>query len=245
MLEPSQSEALLGSPVPQIDKVMADLESLSYSLSHNLRAPLRSIHGFAQLLLQDYQEKVGAAGQDYLQRIMGAALHMDELVQQVLAFHQLLYTQLPLERLDLKRFIRRLLKCEPERTLPIAEVQVPPTLPAVLGSDLALKTCLSNWLICLARYYPQHLTPRLRLWAEQKDTRVRLWLSSLNSGLSPEEEQLLHSACLSAAKTGEITDLGLAVVRKAAQAMNGQTGMEFIPGQGLQFWLELSVAPIA
>src|SRR5438046_3632604 len=96
-----------------------ELESFSYSVAHDLRAPLRSIDGFSQALLDDYSEKLDAEGKDYLKRVCESAQYMGQLIENLLMLSRVTQSDVRLERVDLSVLARavatRLRDAQPER----------------------------------------------------------------------------------------------------------------------------------
>jgi two-component system, NtrC family, sensor kinase len=96
--------------VEELERKNKELEAFGYSVSHDLRAPLRSIDGFSRALLEDYADKLDAKGQDYLQRARKAALRMSELIDDLLKLSRLGRTDLRREHLDLSALARAVVK---------------------------------------------------------------------------------------------------------------------------------------
>ncbi len=96
-----QLNAELERQKAQLEAANKELESFSYSVSHDLRAPLRSIDGFSQALLEDYSDKLDADGQDYLRRVRSATQRMGQLIDDLLNLSRVTRGELHCERVDL------------------------------------------------------------------------------------------------------------------------------------------------
>ena len=100
--------AQLRQRTAQLEASNTELEAFSYSVSHDLRAPLRSIDGFSQALLEDYADTLEAPGQDYLRRVRAAAQRMGELIDDLLQLSRLTRSEMRHESVDLSALVRRI-----------------------------------------------------------------------------------------------------------------------------------------
>jgi signal transduction histidine kinase len=85
----------------QLEEVMRELDGFAYTVSHDLRSPLRAMYGFSQALLEDYTRALDATGQDYAARIMESSKRMDRLIQDLLAYSRLSRAEIVLEPVDI------------------------------------------------------------------------------------------------------------------------------------------------
>jgi PAS domain S-box-containing protein len=226
-----------------LEESIGDLEAFSYSLSHDLRAPLRAIRGFSEVLSEDYGEHLGD-GTRFLDRIMAASERMERLIQDVLAFARLAHQHPPLVPVDVDRVARELIAERPELQLPRADVTVPEPLPAVVGHEATVIQCLSNLLDNAVKFVPPGTLPKVCISAEAEGDCTRICVADNGIGIEPEAQQRLFELFHRVATSGTYhgTGLGLAIVRKAAERMNGQVGVRSSPGKGSTFWLELPTA---
>ena len=93
----------------ELEQSRAELEAFSYSVSHDLRAPLRAVEGFSQALLEDYGDRFDDTGRDYAERLVGAAHNMDALIRDLLAYSQLSRTEMPLVQVSLEEVVGEVL----------------------------------------------------------------------------------------------------------------------------------------
>ena len=107
----------------QLQATNKELESFSYSVSHDLRSPLRSIDGFSQALLEDYADTLDEKGQDYLKRLRGASQKMGELIDGLLKLSRVTRSEMHQEKIDLgtlaKDIIDRLKETDPKRRVKV------------------------------------------------------------------------------------------------------------------------------
>jgi PAS domain S-box-containing protein len=135
-----------------------ELESFAYSVSHDLRAPLRGINGFSALLLDEYGDKLDNAGHEYLSRIRRAAIRLDTLINDLLQLSRLTRQEMRREAVDLSKLVREILdermRSEPQREV---DVRVQP-MCAVYGDPQLLRVVLEN-LIDNAWKYTKNVAP--------------------------------------------------------------------------------------
>jgi PAS domain S-box-containing protein len=227
----------------KLQEIVSELEAFSYSLSHDLRAPLRAIQGFTELVLTDYGDRI-PEGVDYLRRVVNAAARMDRLIQDVLAFARVSRQEIAVSRVDPDKLVRDLVEERPELHPPRGNVTVESPLPPVIGHDASLTQCLANLLDNAVKFVPPGVVPHVRVFAERHGTRVRINVKDNGIGIEPEGQRRLFAVFqrLATAHTYQGTGIGLAIVRKAAERMGGTVGVESTPGQGSTFWVELPAA---
>ncbi len=218
-----------------------ELEAFSYSISHDLRAPLRAMNNFAQILHDSYTAQLDATGRDYLQRISAAAARLDRLIQDVLNYTRVLGAQVPVILLDLDKLVRVLVESYPDWQPPQVDIQIEGTLPPVLGHEGFLTQCVSNLLDNAIKFVAPGVQPRIRIWAEPGETRVRINFQDNGVGIAAENRSRIFRMFerIHPAAEYEGTGIGLTIVRKAVERMGGKVDFESEPGQGSKFWIEL------
>lgn len=103
---PRKSEALVAQRTGELQRANEELRAFSYSVSHDLRAPLRAINGFATALTEDYQAQLDNKGRDYLARVCNAAANMGELIDALLALSRMSNQEMKIANVDLTRIAR-------------------------------------------------------------------------------------------------------------------------------------------
>lgn len=101
-------ESEVAERTSQLQTANKELEAFSYSVSHDLRAPLRGIDGFSQILLEDYQEKLDDTGKDYIARIRAATTKMDELIDSLLKLSRISRFEMKFEKVNLSLIVRKI-----------------------------------------------------------------------------------------------------------------------------------------
>lgn len=227
----------------RLESMVAELEAFSYSLSHDLRAPIRAIHSFTEIVIADHGSHLGA-GLDYLRKVISAADRMDRLIQDMLDFARLSREEIVNRPVNLDQLLRDIISERPELQAPRAHVSVDGTLPVVLGHTASLTQCFTNLLGNAVKFMIAGVTPEVTVFAVRVEDRVRICVRDNGIGISPENQRRLFSMFnqLHSRDRFEGTGVGLAIVRKAAERMGGTVGIESAEGQGSTFWVELSPA---
>jgi signal transduction histidine kinase len=219
-----------------------ELEAFGYSISHDLRAPLRAMQGFSQILLDEYGERLDDEGRRYAGRIVAGATRMDQLIRDLLAYSRISREQLQPVAVNLSRIVKAALEqIDAELTERGADVKVQEPLPAVVGHAATLSQVVANLLGNGAKFMPPGRVPRLNVRAEPRRQVVRLWVEDNGIGIQPEHQERIFGVFERLHGNDEYpgTGIGLAIVRKGIERMGGRVGVESTPGQGSRFWIEL------
>ena len=221
-----------------------ELEAFAYSVAHDLRAPLRALNGLSHALLEEYAHCLDATGQHYANHIIRAANRMEALIQDLLAYSRLAQVHLPITNVSLDDAVNEV--CD--QLAPLfreskAEVNVERPLPSVAGNAHALHQAISNLLVNAIKFVAPGVQPKVRIRTEENAGLVRLFVEDNGIGIELEHqsrifqvfERLHHNEYPG-------TGVGLALVQKAAERMNGKVGLVSTPNKGSTFWIELPKA---
>lgn len=156
----------------ELKAVNQELEAFSYSVSHDLRAPLRSIDGFSQALIEDCAEQLNPTGQDYLRRIRAATQRMGHLIDDLLTLSRVTRSDMQLESVDLSRIASRLCthlqQAEPQRQV---EFTIQPELVAK-GDARLLQVLLENLLNNAWKFTSKHLEATIEFGATPQENGI-------------------------------------------------------------------------
>src|ERR1043166_5962840 len=166
-------EQVVAERTGELRETIGELEGFSYSVSHDMRAPLRAMQSFASYLVDEYRDKLDEQGVNYLHQIMRSAVRLDRLIQDVLSYTRILHTKLPLERVDLDRLVRDLVETFPNGQPIKPEIQIKDPLPHVRGNEALLAQCVSNLLSNGAKFVSPGTTPQLEISLEAIDDASR------------------------------------------------------------------------
>jgi signal transduction histidine kinase len=262
----SELERRVAERTATLEETISDLEDFSHSITHDLRAPLRAVRSFAQILGEECLVCGRPRAQEHIQRITNAAARMDKLIQDVLQYSRLARSELRLGPVDVQALLRGIIETYPAFQPPQVEIQIEGTLPRVLGNEAALTQCFSNLLGNAIKFVAPGTRPQVRVWAEMGSVEgrmqnaesgvqnhpsritqhaspsVRLWFADNGIGIPKDAQQRIFNMFQRLDKSYDGTGMGLTVVRKAVEKMGGRVGLESDPGHGSRFWVELRVA---
>jgi PAS domain S-box-containing protein len=230
----------------QLAEANGQLEAFAYTISHDLRAPLRAMQGFAQALQEDYADRLDDVGRDYARRVVSASADMDQLIRDLLEYSRLQRREVPVETVSLESVVRHVLATgdghAKERG---TDVSAEAAGCEVLANRAVLGQIVSNLLDNAAKFVPAGVRPRVRLWCERRSGAfVRVWVEDNGIGIAPEHQRRIFNVFerLHGSEAYPGTGIGLAIVRKGAERMGGRYGVESDVGRGSRFWVELPEA---
>lgn len=226
----------------QLQAANDELEAFGYTVSHDLQAPLRGMHGFAEALLEDYGDLLDELGKEYARRIVISAVRLEDLIQDLLAYSRLSRTELSLKVIDLTQVLSEVInEIQPEIEEKQADVKMKSPLPEVLGHRPTLVQVIMNLLINAMKFVEVGVPAQVQVWAERHDNWVRLWVADNGIGIALEHQARIFGVFerLHGQETYPGTGIGLAIVRKGVERMQGQVGVESQLGQGSRFWIDL------
>jgi PAS domain S-box-containing protein len=219
-----------------------ELETFAYSVSHDLRAPLRGIRGLAQALSEDYGERLGSTGGEYLRRLSTSAAQMDALTANLLTYSRMSLGDIPMSTVDLDRMAADALgELEPEIRDRSARVSVMGPLPSVIGYEEAIRQVIGNLVGNAIKFVPAGMPAEVTICAEYRGEWIRTWVIDNGIGIDPAYHERIFQGFerLHGRATYAGHGLGLAIAQKAASRMGGRVGVESAVGQGSRFWFEL------
>ena len=226
----------------QLQETNEELDTFAYSVSHDLRAPLRAIQGFAEILLENKDRAHDPERNEFLGRIIGAARDMDQMIQDLLAYSRVSRQDILARTVNLDQVVR-----EAVEQLELAgagggfHLEKVGTLPKARGDHAVLVQVVLNLLSNSIKYVAPGVTPKLRIWAEQADAGVRLFVQDNGIGIAPEDQERIFNVFerLHGVETYKGTGIGLAIARKAVTRLGGRIGVQSSLGEGSRFWIEL------
>ena len=223
----------------EVRRLNAELEAFCYSVSHDLRAPLRSIDGFAFALFQDYENKLDSEGVDFIGRIRASAKRMDELISALLSLSRL--TRVELEREDvnateLAQTIASDLRQQfPDRSLGIA---IQPGL-TIHADRRMLRVVLDNLMRNAVKFTAKVRTPQIEIG--QTEASGPFFVRDNGVGFNMEESDKLFQPFerLHSPREFSGSGIGLATVQRIVRKHGGNIWAEAETGKGATFYFTL------
>ncbi len=222
-----------------------ELEMFSYSVSHDLRAPLRALEGYARILCDDYAGVLPDEARHYADRIARNAEKMDRLTRDVLALSQLSQSELRVEAINLDVIVPEVIDQYPDLAAASPHITICSPLGLVRGHGPSLTQCFSNILQNALKFIPADRTPRIRIYCERVRDRVRVSVEDNGPGIAPVYHQRIFGM-FERATSQDVpgTGIGLAIAKKAVERMGGMIGVVSAVGAGARFWIELAAADV-
>jgi len=229
--------------VQEREQSNAELEAFSYSVSHDLRAPLRAIAGFAEALQEDCAKDLNQQGREYVDEIIKAAARMNSLVQDLLEYGRVSRVNLQLVPVNLRAAVDNAIRQLGNDHGGSLDVQVSPNL-WVRAHEQALAQATFNLLSNAVKFHKKGLPPEVNLCAETHNAYVRLSVSDNGIGIAPQHRERIWQVFerLHDRETYPGTGIGLAIVKRAMSRMGGSCGVESEVEKGSTFWIELPLA---
>jgi len=226
----------------RVQERTAELEAFSYTIAHDLRAPLRAIRRFSDILSEDYGDRLDDDGRDYLQRLGQGASRMDRLIEDLLQYSRISRADIHLRPIQLAAIVRDIrihlaVDIEDKK----ANLLLADPLPSVMGDRMLLTQALTNLVSNALKFVNNGTAPEVSVTAERRDNAVRILVRDNGFGIAPEHHERVFRIFerLNPADSYPGTGVGLAIVKKSVQRMNGRLGVESEAGRGSCFWIEL------
>lgn len=216
-----------------------ELEAFSYSVSHDLRAPLRGIDGFAHILAEDYGDRLDEAGRSHIQRIRQASQRLSQTIDDILELSRI--TRLPINRreVDVSALVHSIV-LELDPAARSHEVVVAESVTVQADPNL-LRIVLENLLHNAAKFSARAEHPRIEFGVSDRAGERCYFVRDNGAGFDPAFADKLFQPFQRLHKPEEFagTGIGLATVKRIVERHGGRIWAESRPGQGATFWFTL------
>ncbi len=219
-----------------------ELETFTYSVSHDLKAPLRGIDGYSRLLLEDYKARLDEEGRTFLQNIRQATEQMNRLIEDLLTYSRLERRELHVWQIELQPIVETIVNEYGDEihalnaaiTTSVSDIEV---FADPNGVTMALRNLFDNAL----KFSRDVDRPHIEIGAHETDTGCVVWVRDNGVGFDMKYHDRIFEIFqrLHRAEVYNGTGVGLAIVRKAVERMGGRTWAESEIGQGATFFIEI------
>jgi two-component system, sensor histidine kinase and response regulator len=231
----------------QLQHINEELESFSYSVSHDLRAPLRAINGFARLIADGESENLTPRGRECLNKVLFASQRMDTLIQELLKYARTGRGAVCAVPVPLAPLVQQL-ECTFSRQIAAlgARFEVAQPLATPLGDALLIQQILANLVDNALKYRCREGVPEVRLSSTSSKEHVLVQVADNGIGIAPEHRERIFQMFQRLHGEHEYpgTGIGLAIVAKAVRAMGGELSVASSPGGGSTFQVRLPAASV-
>jgi len=229
----------------ELQEINKELESFTYSVSHDLRAPLRAITGFAEIISRRYKSLLDKEGQHYFENIVIASEQMRRLIDDLLDYSRLGKKIITLRPISFKEITDKVLKNLSETIKQTnTKIQISEPLPEVLGDYSLLTQVFQNLIDNAIKYRRKKVTPKINISCFFEGESVIIKIKDNGIGIDPKYHEKIFNVFQRLHSDTEIpgTGIGLASVKKAVTMMNGKVWLESEVGKGSTFFVKLMKA---
>jgi light-regulated signal transduction histidine kinase (bacteriophytochrome) len=229
----------------ELTKTIAELEAFSYSISHDLRAPLRAINGFAAILREEHAERLDSEGDELLMKIETNASKMAQLIDGLLDFSRLARAESVSTEVDMKALANAvaadLAGDEAERKVDIAISD----MPRVMGDEAMLRQVWANLISNALKFSAPRPDPAIRIDGERKDNEIVFHVRDNGVGFDMQYAGKLFGVFNRLHRADEFpgVGVGLALTRRIVMRHGGRIWAESGDGGGAVFHFALPAAP--
>ncbi|HVU34863.1 MAG TPA: ATP-binding protein [Opitutaceae bacterium] len=257
-------EAKIAERTAALNETIAQLESFSYTVAHDLRAPIRSLMGYSEILLAEYSEQMPADARFILHKLSRAGCRLDALTRDLLRFSRVSRDDFELQTVDLDALVAEMILLTPSLQGNVLVVQRP--LGRVWAQRTLIEQCFANLFENALKFTRPGVAPRIDVQSEHNAVPdaspvdippasigstppmavaigpwIRVTISDNGIGIAAEAQRKIFGMFErgTGAEKIEGTGIGLAIVDRATRRMGGRCGVHSTLGNGSRFWLEL------
>ncbi len=225
-----------------LEKKNQELQAFAYALAHDLRAPLRAIRGFGQILAEGQMERLDEEGQHCVQNILKASIQMDHLIDDLLSYTKIEHRAVRHEQIALDvlvmQIVRSLLARLSDREV---EVTVPGNLPVINGDPTLISQIFINLIDNALTYRRPDVKLEVAISCEIEPGAYVIRVRDNGIGIAPRHYEQIFNIFqrLHGEETYPGTGIGLAIVKKSAELMDGEVWVESVEGEGSTFCVRI------
>ena len=226
----------------QLQTANRDLQAFTYSVSHDLRAPLRAIHGFSDIIARRHRASLNEEGQHYFDNIVQASGQMDLLINDLLTYSRLGRRSVRRQPVALGDLLAGVIEILAGRIAETgAQLDIPGDLPTINSDQTLLSQIFTNLLDNAITYHRPGVAPSVEVQAHPEADHIILHVADNGIGIPPEFHEKIFNIFqrLHGQDDYPGTGIGLAVVKKSVALLEGQVWVESVVGEGSVFCVKL------
>lgn len=225
----------------KLEKAYLELESFAYSVSHDLRAPLRNIDGFSKILLDEYTEKLDDRGKHYLTRVRNGTERMSLLIDDMLAFSRVGRTEIQFKKTSCVEIIKPILEYYgPEIEKRTVSVMLQ-KLPEINCDPVLMQSAFSNLISNAFKYSRKARQPEIIIGYDKKRKAIFVKDNGVGFEMKYHDKVFQVFQRLHLPEEYEGTGIGLAIVKKIVERHHGRIWAESEAGKGATFYMDLPI----
>ncbi|MBW2961751.1 ATP-binding protein [Mesonia aestuariivivens] len=225
--------------------VNKELETFSYSVSHDLKAPLRGIEGYTRILIQKYFDKLDEFGQNALKTILSSAEEMDLLIEDILTYSKVGQNKLNITNYNPKHQIENIIASQNIKLeYPNIQIDIADNLPNIIGDKRMLLQVFSNLISNAVKYSSKEKNPKIEIGFYIHDKNTIYYIKDNGIGFKDDFKNKIFDVFSRFVNGSEFkgSGIGLATVKKAVEKHQGKIWAESILGKGATFYFYVSVS---
>lgn len=219
-----------------------ELETFTYSVSHDLKAPLRGIDGYSRLLSEEYADKLDDEGLTFLSNVRNSAAHMNQLIEDLLAYSRMERRNIHSVPVDLKSLVE-LIVSERKHDIESKNTELMLSLPFdVIHADMdTVRQVLGNYLDNAIKFSREQDRPHVEIGGSENNHAWTLWVKDNGIGFDPRYHDRIFTIFQRLHRMEDYpgTGVGLAIVHKAVERIGGRVWAESCLGEGATFFVEI------
>ena len=229
----------------ELNEKLRDLEAFCYSVAHDLKAPLRSVAGFGDLLRSEYKDALGEEGRGYIERMQAGSLRMSALIDDLLKFGQLTHQRVEMSTISVKAVCEEVIsQMKDQIAAAEGKVQLEAADESAQGNAFLLNQALTNLVGNGLKFVRKGTPPLITMRAHKERAWVIIEVEDNGIGIAEEFHKkvfgLFHR--LHDYRDYPGTGIGLAIVQKSVERMGGRIELKSTPQKGTTFSIRLRAA---
>ncbi len=237
-------ESRVKEATSELRRTNEELEAFAYTVSHDLRSPLRSIEGMVSAVVTNSPPLSEEERQQFLARAAALAVQGQHLISDLLDYARLKSADLPLAPVPLERVVNAALESIGSAQLARAKVNIAPLRSNVLANESTLSHVTYNLVANALKFVKPGVAPSLHIFETERDGWIRLSITDNGIGIPADQRERIFKVFerLHDSRAYPGTGVGLAIVQRAMEKMRGRVGVDSNEGNGSTFWIELPTA---